>query len=196
MQGMRDQRLAGAGFAVDQHMAVSLAQIQDILAQPLQRRAGTDQLFHDRAAVRQFFAQRAVVQGQAARLGGLFGQFSHPVRVKGLFQKVERPDPHRLNRHRHIAVAGDHDDRQARIHPHQAFQKGHAIHTGHLDVTDHHAGELRPDHLQRLFGTRIGFGVKARQGQPLADRGPHVRLVIDDRHLHCPCHAALIILLP
>src|SRR5690606_18983515 len=35
---------------------------------------------------------------------------------------------------------------------------------------------------------RIGLGVKARERQPLADRGAHIRLVIHDRHFHRACH--------
>ena len=188
MQRMGHQRLAGAGFAVDQHMAIGLAQIQNILAHPVHQRRGADQLFHQHGAVAQLPPQGAVVQRQAAALAGLFRQFGHPVGVEGLFQKIIGPDPHRLYRHRHIAVAGDQNDRQSAVHAHQAFQERHAIHAGHSYVADHHAGIIGADPFQRLFGRAIGFGVEPRQRQPLADRLPHVQFIVNDRNFHGTGH--------
>ena len=176
-------------------MGIGLAQIEDVLAQALHHGAGADQLFHQDRSVRQFFAQSAVVQRHAAGLGGAFGQFGHPVGVEGLFQKVKSPNPHRFDRHGHIAVACDQNHRQARIHAHQLFQKRHAVHAGHFDVRHDHSGKVGPDHLQRLFGRGEGFRIKPRQGQPLADGLPHIGFVIHNRHFHRPRHATLTLLL-
>ena len=108
---MGHQRLAGAGFTVDQYMPVRLTEIEDIFAQPLHHRALTDELFHQLAAIRQLAAQRAVVHDQTAGIGRLLGKFAHPVGVERLFEEIEGPYPHRFDGHGHVAVAGDHDDR-------------------------------------------------------------------------------------
>ncbi len=142
VQRMGHQRFAGAGFAVDQHMAVGLPQIKDIFAQAFHHVRGADQLAHQHRAIRQLAPQGAVVQRQAAALRGTLGQLGHPVGVERLFQKIERADPHRLDGHRHVAMPGDHDHGQATVDAHQALQKGHAVHAGHLDVTDHHPRKI------------------------------------------------------
>ncbi len=140
MKSVRNERLAGAGFAFDQHMAVGLPDIEDILAQPLHGGARPDELFHQGRAVRQFLPQSAAVECQAAGLRRLLGQLGHPVGVEGLFEEVIGADPHCLDRHRHIAVAGDHDHRQGRIYTFEFPQKLHPVHAGHLDVGHDNAG--------------------------------------------------------
>ncbi len=49
----------------------------------------------------------------------LLGQFGHPVGVERLLEEVEGADPHRLHRHRHVAMAGDHDHGQRAVDAHQ-----------------------------------------------------------------------------
>ena len=139
MQGMGDKRFSGAGFAFDQHMAVGLPQIEDILAQAIHHGAGPDQFFHNRAAIRQFAAQCASIEHQAAGVRGLFGQLGHPVGVERFFQKIIGPEAHRLDRHGHIAMPGDHDYRQGTVHAFDLFQELHPVHARHLDVADHNA---------------------------------------------------------
>ena len=51
MQRMRHQGLAGSGFAVNQHMTIGLAQIQNILAQTLHHWALADEFFHQLTAI-------------------------------------------------------------------------------------------------------------------------------------------------
>ena len=186
---MGDQSLARPGLPVDQHMPIGLPQIENILAQALHHRGLADQLFHQLAAVGQFTPQRAVVHDQPPRVGGFLGQLAHPVGVEGLFEEIERAHPHRLNRHRHIAMAGDHDDRQGRVATHQLFQKLHPVHARHLDVGNDDARVIRPQCLERVLGAAESFRVIARKGQPLADRLPHVLFVIYNRDFHCLSHA-------
>jgi hypothetical protein len=121
------------------------------------------------------------------------GQFGHAVGVEGLFQKVEGPDPHRLDRHRHIAMPGDHDHRQAGIHAHQRLRKAIPSMPGILMSLITTPGN-RPEHLQRLFGAGKGFGVEPRQRQPLADRLraclPRHRRSPPSSHVPWPPHSA------
>ena len=188
---MGHQRLAGAGFAVDQDVAVGLPQIKDVFAQAVHHRTLPDQLFHQLAAIRQLAAQGAVVHHQTAGAGGLFGQLAHAVRVERLFKEIKRTDAHRLDRHRHVAVAGDHDHWQRAVVAHQFLQELHPVHAGHLDVRNHDSRIIRPQNLQRIFGAGKCFCVIARQGQPLADGLPHILFIIDNRDLHGLGHSLL-----
>ena len=171
VQRMGHQRLARPRLAVDQHMAVGLPQVENVFAQALHHGRSADQFLHQhqRRAVGQLAPQGAVVQRQAAVRRGLLGQFGHPVGVEGLFEKIERTDAHGFNRHRHISVAGDHDDRQRAVDAHQALQECHPVHAGHLDVADHDTGIIRSKTLQRVFRAAEGFGVVTRKGKPLTD---------------------------
>jgi hypothetical protein len=134
VQRVGDKGLARACFTVDQHMAIGLPQIQDILTQPLHHGGLADQLFHQLPAVRQFATQRAVVHGQTAHASCLFGELGHAIGIERLFQKIKCTDTHRFDRHGHIAVAGDHNNRQGTVTAHQLFQKLHPVHAGHFDV--------------------------------------------------------------
>ena len=191
MQRMGHQRLASAGFTVDQHVTIGLPQIKNIFAQPLHRGGLADQFFHQLPAIRQFAPQGAVVHHQTPRIGCLLGQFRHPVGVERLFQKIKRTYAHRFHGHRHITVAGDHNDRQSTVVAHQFLEKLHPVHARHLDVGNHNARIFGPQLLKRVFGTRKGFRVITRQRQPLADGLPHVLFVINDRDFHCLCHISI-----
>ena len=193
--------LAGAGLTLDQHMAVGLPQIENILAKTLHHRRSADQLLHKPGAVRQLPPQRPVVQCQPPRIGGFFGQLGHLVRVERLFQEIERAHLHGLDSHGHIAVPGDHDHRQRTVDAHQALQETHPVHARHFDIADDHTLEIRRQSLQCVLGTAIGFGFKPREGQPLADRLTHILFVIDNRDLHglghrsnSVCHSAASLL--
>ena len=188
MQRMGDQRFAGAGLAVDQHVTVGLAQVQDVLAQPLHGRGNPDQLFHQLATIGQLAPQLAVVHDQAAGIRRLLGQLVHPFRVEGLFQEIESAQAHRLNRHGHVAMAGDHDHGQRTVRSHQLAQELHPVHAGHLDVGNHDPGVIGTKRLQRVLRAREGFGVVPGQGQPLADRLAHILLIVDDGDLHGLLH--------
>ena len=184
VQRMGHQRLASARFPQDQDVTIRLTQIKDILAQAVHHRAGADQLAHQDRAIGQFAPERTIVERQPPLLAGPLGQFGHPFGVEGLFQKIIGADSHRFDRHGHIAMSGDHDHRQATIHPHQPLEQRHAIHAGHAHIADNHPRPIRAHDLQRLFGGGKGFGLESRQRQPLADRLAHVLFVIYNRDLH------------
>ena len=142
-------------------MTIGLPQIKDVFFQPFHRCGLAHQFLDQGRAVGQFLAQRTVVQRQAPSVAGFLCQLCHAVRVERLFQKIKRANAHRLDRHGHIAMAGDHDDRQRRIDAAQLFQELHAVHAGHFHVADDNTGEIRTNHAQRFFGAGIGFGFES-----------------------------------
>ena len=169
-------------------MAIRLSKVEDILPQALDHRRRADQFLHHRGAIAQFAAQRATVECQAPRLRRAFGKVGHLIRVEGFFKEIERPDTHRLDSHRDIPMAGDHDDRQIAVQPHEPFEELHAIHPRHLDIAHHRPRIIGPQGLERILGAGKCFRVEPRQRQPLADRLAHVLLIIHDRNLHGLCH--------
>ena len=54
---------------------------------------------------------------------------------------------------------------------------------GQADIADHHAGEIRADHLRRGFRRRMADHLEARQLQTLHARAPHQFVVFDIQHL-------------
>jgi hypothetical protein len=70
--------------------------------------------FISRLAVGQLAPQRRLSSVMRRCLARLLGKLGHLVGVERLFQEIEGADPHRLHRHRHVAMAGDQDHRQRR----------------------------------------------------------------------------------
>ena len=153
------------------------------LAQLLDRRARAHQAAHEHAAVGELAAQRAGLDGAGADLGGAAAEIGEPVGVERLLDEVEGADAHRLDRHRHVAVAGHQDDRQAGVDRLQPAEQRHAVHAGHADVADDDAVEVGAERLQRGLGGLEGERLEARELQPLRDALAHVGLVVDDRDL-------------
>ena len=160
MKRVCDECLAGAGFPVDQDMAIRLPQIKNVFAQTVHHGRCANQLLHYSRAVGQFAPKRPVVERQAAGIRGLFRQLRHPIGIEGLFEEVEGAHPHRFHRHGHIPVPGDHDDRQSAVDTHQAFEKSHPVHARHLDVAYHDTRIIVAHRLQRVFSAGKGLGVE------------------------------------
>ena len=89
--------------------------------------------------------------------------------VERLFQKVDGADLHRLDRQRHVAMAGDDDDRHVDFHFAQSPQQIDAAHSGHAHVGDHAArpspgappGRPRPSVGRHLDAAPCAAGKRA-----------------------------------
>ena len=163
MQRMGNKRFACARLTIDQHVSVCLTEIEDILLQPLHRRRLPDQLLNQRTAIRQLLAQRTVIERQTSGCCGFLGKLRHAVRVERLLQEIESSDAHRLNRHRHITMTSDHDNRQLAINALKTLQELHPVHAGHLDVADDNPREIIANAFQRVFGRSKRLRLEARQ---------------------------------
>ena len=115
MQGTGHDFLAGAGFAEDQHVGGGRRQGADLLAQALHGRALTEQTALQLLAVGQGQAQAAVVHHQATQIQCATHTVEQFFAGEGLFQKIVGAGAHGLHSQRHIAVAGDQQDRQLRV---------------------------------------------------------------------------------
>jgi hypothetical protein len=179
VQAARHHLLAGAGFAVDQHIGRFVGQVQYGFAQGAHRRRIAQQRGLDALAMLDAMAQRRHFQHQAARLlralhhlGQLFGRIR-------LGDEVIRTVAHRSHRHADIAMAGHQHHRQLRVDGLGGCHEIQPAHAGQAHVADHHAGKAGRDLRQRRLGASKRLHFKARQIQRLRTARAHSGVVFD-----------------
>ena len=185
VQHRRDQFLAGAGFAGDQHGRVGARDPPDRLVDLLHRRAlADDQLARIALAEpgRQFqhlIAQTLVLEEALDRQQNL-------VQVERLGDVVVRSELHRLDRGRRAAVAGDDDHWQVNRSSRPSLtQHVEPAQPGHPDV---HHDQIRPHRpLARQPGQHLFAALRLFDGvafiiQALAEDRPHGRVVIGHKN--------------
>ena len=148
VQRMRDQFLAGAGLAGDQHRQRRLRQAADRAEQRAHRRRVADQLGRGRGI--------AVLCG----LGGFFrirqgarGQRHGIVQVERLGQEFMRAAAERTGGAGDVGVRRHHDHRQLRVRGLQLVQQHQAVVAGHA-----HIGEQQVGRTTRTQGLQGGGG--------------------------------------
>ncbi|MNN13033.1 hypothetical protein D3C81_1260500 [compost metagenome] len=182
VQAARDQFLAAAGFAADQHVDRRRRQIQHLPAQGLQGRGDAEQARLDVLAQVGLLAQLAVLQHQLALVHGAAQALQQGLRAERLFQEVVGALVHGLHRHRHVAMAGQEDHRQLAVQLLRPLQQAETIQAGHAHVAQDHAGKVAAELLQAILGAGERLHLEAGQFQPLLHRFADARLVVDDHH--------------
>jgi hypothetical protein len=102
--------------------------------------------------------------------------------AKGLLDEVDRAVLHRLDRHRHVAVAGDEDDRHDRMHLVQALLQLEAAHAGHAYVEHEAAGPIGVEQLEKLLRRAEGFDRQPDRLQQQPQRSAYRIVVVDHEH--------------
>ncbi|MCY1297384.1 hypothetical protein D9M70_468210 [compost metagenome] len=182
VQAAGDQFLAAAGLAADQHVDRRLRQLQHLAAQLLHAGGEAEQARVDALAQVGGLAQAAVLQHQAALVEGALQALQQGLRAERLFQEVVGALAHRLDRHRHVAVAGEEDHRQVAVELLQAFEQGQAVHAGHPHVAQHHPGKVAAEVGQAVRAAGEQLHREAGQLEPLLHRFADAGLVVDDHH--------------
>ncbi|MNE19286.1 hypothetical protein D3C80_1123590 [compost metagenome] len=182
MQAARDLLLAAAGFAANQHVDRQAGEVQDLLAQLLHALGHAQQIRLQAYLQIGLFMQAAVLQHQLAFFQGAAQAAEQGFGAEGLFKKVVGAIAHGLDRHRHIAMAGEQDHRQVGIAGLQLFEQLQAVHAGHAHITEDHPGEVHRQLLQAVFGTAEQLHVEAGQAQPLLYGGADAGFIVDDHH--------------
>jgi len=191
VQGARDQLLAGAALAGDQHRHVAARHAADGLEGVEQGRAASHQALARRRAPRHLAAQRAHLALECAAAQSLLDQRARLLGSEGLGQIIERAALHGfdgvlegvLRRHDHhgdLAAARLHVVEQV-----EARGPGHAqVEEGDLELTARQRGE-------RLVAAR-GLGhLVAGLLQRLAQHEADARLVVRHQHTGALAHASL-----
>jgi len=107
VQCARNEFLARAALAVDQHPAVGRRRDGNLLAQRLHRNTVADNL----VAVTQFAAQQLVFIFEAALLNGVANQYDDFLKREGFLDEIEGPELCGTHGCFDCAVTGNHDDR-------------------------------------------------------------------------------------
>ena len=173
----RDQLLADAALALDQHRRVGRRRAADRSHDLPQRAAVADHLVpdFDRAL------QRPVLVAQLPLIQRVAQADQHPVAGERLLDEIERALLGRLDRRADRAVAGDDDDRQRLVHRAQPLEHFEAVHAGHLDVEQHQVGRLALGERQPLLPGRGQDALVALRIRGHPQRVADGRLVVDDQ---------------
>ena len=100
-----------------------------------------------------------------------------------LFDEIQRARFHRFDRHRHVAVAGDHDRGHAMAVVMELLQQLEPAHSRQIGVDQQARGRTGAKGLEKRFAARIGFDDAAVVLQDDAQRLANLVVVIDDEDL-------------
>jgi len=186
VQRARDELLAGAGFAVDQHGRVRLGKPADGAEHLLHRRRLTEDFGGDGLDRRCTDLGRALRQRPAYQRHGLidverFRQIFEGAALEGRHRRIE------------VGIGGHDDDRQVGVILLDLAQQVEAAGAGHADVGNQHARQLsRRQRRQRLVGRAEAGALDAFASERLFQHPADRAVVVDDPdsiHLFCfsPC---------
>ena len=178
MDGARDQLLAGAVLAVDQHAAVRRRGHLDLLAQLAHREA----LAHHHVLPIDARAQRAVLGLEIALAQRVANDQHGLFERERLLDEIERAHLDRAHRGFDVAVAGDHHHLRIDLALAQPLQRHQTVDAGQPDVEHDDVEGRARDSIEALLAARRGLDVKPLVAQHAAQRGAHPGFVVDDQN--------------
>ena len=181
VDGARDDFLAGAAFAEQQHRGLGGRHARDLVVDLLHRGRAADQAA-EAAHAAQLVAQRADLRAQLAALRHAREHRLQALQVDGLGEVVGGAEAQRLDRALDARVAGDEDglDRRAVL---EVLEEVHAAAVGQPQVHQDHVGALAHE-LDARFGHAAGRGggeafLRRERREGLA----RVGIVVDDEDM-------------
>ncbi|MEZ6196170.1 MAG: hypothetical protein R3F20_10665 [Planctomycetota bacterium] len=136
MDRLRDELLADAALALDEHDAAAVGDLIDLPVQAAHRRARADHALEG-AAVGEEPPEQAVVVAEPPRRESVADRLRDRLGVEGLGHVVLGAAPHRLDGVRDRSVRRHHEHdlvRQARAHLREELE---SVHPRHPDVGEH-----------------------------------------------------------
>jgi hypothetical protein len=189
VQVMREQFLAGAALALDQHRRLGARRAFDERQRVGERLARGDQA--PAAGTRaQPFAQARVLRLHAPVRDRLLDAVHQVLLDVRLREVIERTLLDRGDRGLDLGMTRDQQHFDIGIARLDHVEQLHARHARHLDVADHQRERLAVERLQRLFTRQRGARIEACAVQEERAALGHVRLVVDDEHAFAPRHRA------
>jgi hypothetical protein len=137
MDGARDELLADAALALNQHRGVGRRRAADGAHHLPQPGAVPDHLVPDFDR----FLQRPVLVAELPLIEGVAEADEHTVARERLLDEIERAFLRRFDGGADRAVAGDDDHRQRIVHGAQSIEDLEPVHAGHLHIEQH---QVRP----------------------------------------------------
>src|SRR5712692_6682202 len=188
VQRVRDQLLAGAALADDQHVGVGLGDRRHRLHHaPHPGRLPEDLAVGD--LLDEPAAEVGVLGGEPAMLEGVLDEAEQLVGIERLLEDVERAGAlRRLHRLAHRAVGRDDDDLERRVAPLELAREPDAVAVRQHEVEDRDVGLRLRDARERLpharrGADRVALGLQ-RQAEAVGDRF----LVVHHQHGPVPLH--------
>ena len=179
VQRARDELLAGAALAGDQHGRVGLGDAVDQVADLPHRRARADDLARQRAAV-DLLAQPLDLGAQRAVLHRALERERELLDLERLGDEVVGAGADRRDRGLDAAERGDHDDRHVGPVGGDALAQLEAVHAAHVEVGDDDVEVLVLEQRQRFVGRRLPRRLEAGAAQRGFQRLAQTLIVVDD----------------
>ena len=174
----RDELLAGAVLAIDEHPSVGGRGHRHLLAELRHHIA----LPHHRQAPVHVGAQRAVLRLEPALTHGVADHEDGLLERERLLDEVERAELDRLHRRLDVAVAGDHHDRRIDATLAQARQRCQSVHARQPDVEHDDVVGRAHDAVEARLAALDGVDDIAFVAEHAAQRAAHARFVVDDEN--------------
>ena len=179
MQGARDQFLAGAGFAGDEHRQGRLREPADGAEQFAHRRRLADQLRSRGQSAFSAFGKSTLTPFRLRQ--GARRQRDRFVEVEGLGQELVRAAAKSAGRAGDIGIGRHHDNRQLRSLRLERIEKAESVEAGHAHVGEHQRRRgLRFERLQRGARAVVRLHAIAGLAQRFAEHIAHGAVVVDD----------------
>ena len=186
MDGRRDQLLAGAALAVDQHRGVGRRDLHDDVLHLGHTLGGPDEVA-DAELLAEAAAEAVHLLTQEATLNDMTQTVSQLLQNQRLHQVVVRTELERLDRGRDRGVPRHHQDLDGRVVTLHLAEEVDTAHPGHPDVQEADLEQLGAQELERFAGRAGGRHLVAPHGEDLRQEVPEGLVVIhheDVRPLH------------
>ncbi len=181
VQGTREQLLAGAGLALDEHgqrrPRGPLERLQELLG----RRVLRDEAAH-RLVVPHPHAQRGVLAAQPCLLGRLHDQHVQLVEPRRLREVVVGAQPHGLERARDLGMAGQDQHLDRECLGADLAQDLQATAVGQVQVQEHDVEAVVPQLLACIRDRKDPRHVVPSRAQLLLDDAPERGVVLENEH--------------
>ena len=180
MNRARDQLLAGAVLAEDQHAAVGRRRQRHLLAQVIHRRA----LAHHRVLLLaiDLGAQHAVLGFEIALAQRVADHQHRLLERQRLLDEVERAHLDRAHRGLDVAVAGNDHDLRIDLPLAQPLQRGQAVEARQPDVEHDDVVGGAIGFFETLFAGVGGVDVEAFVSQHAADRRSDAGFIVNNKN--------------
>ena len=151
VDGLGAHLLAGAALASDEDGGLARRRALDDAIDRLHRHGGADET--GKGAALEVFPILGHQRAELLVLQGIARRGAQALAIERLGEKIEGPEPHRLHRHIHRAVSGDHHHGAGQLPLRDLLQDVHAGHVGQLQVEQHHGGGACQQLCQSLLAT-------------------------------------------
>ena len=190
MQATGDHFLAGAGFAVNQHVHRSIRDIENQLADLGHLRRAADQPGFEIIAVIEPTAQGFDFENELALFQRPAHYFDQVTGRKWFLHEVVSATAHGIDCQRHVAMTSNDDHRQVGVKLIDPAQQSHAVHSRQAHVGDDDAGVIRLQAALSLFGRGHGINMNPGQLHRLFATEANIWIIFNQKDGECLLHGA------